>query len=65
MPIIHMHMVEGRTSEQKAALAEAVTEAVVNTLQIPAEKVRILFCEVKTDGFYVAGKSSAGAKGGG
>ena len=29
MPIIQMNMVEGRTSEQKAAVAKAVTDAVV------------------------------------
>jgi 4-oxalocrotonate tautomerase len=61
MPIIHMHMVEGRTSEQKAAVAKAVTDAVVQTLEVPEQSVRILFVDLKNDGFYVGGKRSAGA----
>lgn len=61
MPIIHMHMIEGRTSEQKAAAAKAVTDAVVKSLGVPPKSVRVLFIDMKTDGFYVAGERSGGA----
>ncbi|MAI91242.1 tautomerase family protein [Ponticaulis sp.] len=61
MPIIQMNMVEGRTSEQKAAVAKAVTDAVVETLNVPAKSVRIMIVDLKKDGFYVAGDLSAGA----
>lgn len=61
MPIIQMNMLEGRASEKKAELAQAVTDAVVRVLDCPEQSVRIMFHELKPDGFYVAGKPSAGA----
>lgn len=61
MPIINVQMVEGRTSEQKAKLAKAVTDAVIESLGVSAQAVRILISEMKSDGFYVAGERSAGA----
>jgi 4-oxalocrotonate tautomerase len=59
MPIIEVHLVEGRTSEQKAAMAEAVTDAVVRSLGARADAVRILVTEHRPDGFYVAGQTMA------
>jgi 4-oxalocrotonate tautomerase len=55
MPIIEMHMVEGRTAEQKRRVAAAVTEAVCQSLECAAETVRILITEHGGDEFYVAG----------
>ncbi|MCP1506541.1 4-oxalocrotonate tautomerase [Pseudomonas marginalis] len=59
MPIIEMHLAEGRTAEQKSRMAVAVTEAVCLSLQCPAETVRILITEHARDGFYVAGLDMA------
>ncbi len=59
MPIIEMHMMVGRTTEQKNRVAAAVTEAVSRSLDCSAETVRILITEHATDGFYVAGKTMA------
>ncbi|ENQ7793640.1 tautomerase family protein [Pseudomonas aeruginosa] len=59
MPIIEMHMVEGRTSEQKSRVALAVTEAVCKSLECPAEAVRILITEHGGDEFYHAGMNMA------
>lgn len=59
MPIIEMHMAEGRTSEQKSRVAAAITEAVCISLQCPAETVRILITEHAGDEFYVAGMDMA------
>lgn len=59
MPIIHMHLMEGRTPEQKRAAAKAVTEAVVRTLGAQPEAVRILITELGADGFYVGGLTPA------
>ncbi|MCY1450480.1 4-oxalocrotonate tautomerase family enzyme [compost metagenome] len=59
MPIIEMHMAEGRTSEQKSRVAAAVTEAVCKSLECPAETVRILITEHGRDEFYVAGMNMA------
>lgn len=57
MPIIEMHLMEGRTAEQKSAAAIAMTEALSCSLGVSPETVRILITEHKDDGFYVAGKT--------
>lgn len=59
MPIIEMHMMEGRTTEQKCKVAAAVTEAVTRALECSAETVRILITEHGSDGFFVAGQTPA------
>lgn len=63
MPIIEMHMLEGRTVEQKHRVAQAVTEAVTRSLGVPAETVRILITEHDRDEFYVAGLPRKKAQG--
>lgn len=55
MPIIEMHMTEGRTPEQKSRVAAAVTEAVCNSLNCPANTVRVLITEHREHEFYVGG----------
>lgn len=55
MPIIEMHLLEGRSSETKARVASAVTEAAAASLGVSPETVRILISEHKKDEFYVAG----------
>lgn len=59
MPIIEMHLLQGRTVEQKHRVAKAITEAVVQSLDVKAESVRILITEHDANGFYVAGQTSA------
>lgn len=55
MPIIEIHMVEGRSSEKKQRLASAVTEAVCESLACSQEAVRILITEHSMDEHYVGG----------
>ncbi|MDH4564388.1 4-oxalocrotonate tautomerase [Pseudomonas taiwanensis] len=55
MPIIEMHLVEGRTAEQKSRVAAAVTKAVSESLPCNPDTVRILITEHRHDEFYVAG----------
>lgn len=64
MPIIEMHMTEGRTPEQKSRVAAAVTDAVCESLQCPAHTVRVLITEHREHEFYIAGmtKSQRDAK---
>ena len=57
MPIIEMHMIEGRTEEQKQRVAAAVTAAVAESLDCSPETVRILITEHREHEFYVAGLS--------
>ena len=53
MPIIEMHMIEGRTVEQKQRVAAAVAAS----LDCSPETVRILITEHREHEFYVAGLS--------
>lgn len=55
MPIIEMHLMEGRTAEQKSRAAAAMTEAVSEALGVDPQTVRILITEHDANGFYVAG----------
>ncbi|OLP66843.1 2-hydroxymuconate tautomerase [Bacillus pumilus] len=56
MPIITVQMLEGRTDEQKRALVEKVTDAVVETTGANAEKVSVIIEEMKKEHYAVAGK---------
>lgn len=55
MPIINIHMLEGRTKEQKRELIKRVTEVVVETLNSPPESVRIVINDMAPDDYGVAG----------
>jgi 4-oxalocrotonate tautomerase len=46
MPFIQVHMLEGRTDEQKEALIAALTEAALTSIGAPVETVRVLITEV-------------------
>ncbi|NWG73751.1 MAG: 4-oxalocrotonate tautomerase [Rubrivivax sp.] len=46
MPTIRVELFEGRTVEQKRALAQALTEACVKTLGGSADGVDILFYDI-------------------
>lgn len=55
MPIIEMHLMQGRSVEQKRAVAEAVAEAVTRTLGVGPEQVRLLITEHSSEEFSVGG----------
>jgi 4-oxalocrotonate tautomerase len=55
MPIIHVHMFEGRTLDQKRKLAAAMTDAVVKSLDAKPETVRILLHDMSKNDMSVAG----------
>ncbi len=55
MPIIHVHMFEGKTLEQKRKLVTAMTEAVVKSLDTKPESVRILLHHMPKSDLAVAG----------
>jgi 4-oxalocrotonate tautomerase len=59
MPIIEMHLMEGRSDELKRNVAVAVTEAVTRTLACSPDTVRILITEHGADEFFVAGQTMA------
>jgi 4-oxalocrotonate tautomerase len=61
MPIIEMHLLTGRTTDQKRRVAAAVTQAVARELDVNPQSVRILITEHGPEDFSVAGVT-AGAR---
>ncbi len=55
MPVIHVHMYEGRSVDQKRKLVSAMTEAVVKSLEIKPEAVQILIHDMSKNNVAVAG----------
>ncbi len=55
MPIIQVHLFEGRTVDQKRKCAKEVTDAIVRTLSCPVDHVRIVFEDMKKTDFSVGG----------
>lgn len=46
MPIIHVHILEGRTKEKIAEVIHNITNTVAKTLDAPTENIRVLVTEV-------------------
>jgi 4-oxalocrotonate tautomerase len=47
MPEIYVHALEGRTIEQKRALIQDITEAVVRHFRVPADAVMVEIVETQ------------------
>jgi 4-oxalocrotonate tautomerase len=58
MPIIEMHLLEGRTVEQKRKAAAAITAALTESLGVRPDQVRILITEHGYEDFSVGGKTA-------
>ena len=56
MPIIHVHVIEGRTDKQLSALMEILTTAAAESLDVKKEQVRVLIQEVPNKHWGVGGK---------
>jgi 4-oxalocrotonate tautomerase len=56
MPLIEVHMLEGRTDEQKKILLEAITRAVQESLGSPLPTIRVWIQEMSKKEYMVAGK---------
>ena len=55
MPLIEIHLLEGRTDEQKKALLSAVTEAVQASIGAPLETIRVWVQEFSPREYMAAG----------
>lgn len=56
MPLIEVHMLEGRSDEQKKALLEAITRAVHESIGAPLPSIRVWIQEFSSEEFMVAGE---------
>ena len=57
MPIIEMHLLAGRTVEKKRKAVAAMTAALVETLEVRPDQVRILITEHNDEQFAVGGET--------
>ncbi|AXS81073.1 2-hydroxymuconate tautomerase [Dechloromonas sp. HYN0024] len=58
MPFAQIYMVEGRTDEQKKAVIEKVTAALVEAVGAPIENVRVWIHDVPKAQWGIAGKTA-------
>jgi 4-oxalocrotonate tautomerase len=56
MPIIQVSMFEGRTVDQKRKLVAEMTDAVVNSLGVKPEDVRIILQDMAKHDYSIGGK---------
>ncbi len=55
MPLIEVHLIEGRTDEQKKALLAAITKAVNESIGAPLETIRVWIEEFSAKEYMSAG----------
>ncbi len=55
MPIVQIHLLKGRSIDQKRALVERVTNAVSETVNAPPEAVEVIISEMERENFSRAG----------
>lgn len=55
MPILQVELLKGRTTEQKRAMAERVTQALVETVNCKKEDVKIIIREMEREDYAAGG----------
>jgi 4-oxalocrotonate tautomerase len=58
MPFAQLYILEGRSEEQKRALIEKVTIAIVEAVGAPKENVRVWIHDVPKENWGIAGVSA-------
>ncbi|CAM3914902.1 2-hydroxymuconate tautomerase [Roseateles saccharophilus] len=58
MPFAQIYLIEGRTTEQKRAVIEKVTQALTEAVGAPKENVRVWITEVPKENWGIAGVSA-------
>ncbi len=59
MPLIQVHLLEGRSPEAKKAFISEITNAAVRTLNAKPETVRVLLYELPPEHWAVGGETKA------
>jgi 4-oxalocrotonate tautomerase len=62
MPLVEIHLLEGRTDDQKKALLAAVTAAVHDSIGAPLESIRVWVQEFTPKEYMIAGVLAADRK---
>lgn len=58
MPFAQINILEGRSEEQKRAVIEKVTQALVEALDAPQQAVRVMINEVPKTNWGIGGVSA-------
>jgi 4-oxalocrotonate tautomerase len=58
MPFAQIYLMEGRSEEQKRAVIEKVTQALVEAVGAPVENVRVWIHDMPKENWGIAGKSA-------
>ena len=56
MPMVTVRWLEGRTQDQKAQLAQAITKAFIEVAKVSPDQVWLVFDDVKRSDWAMAGK---------
>ncbi len=62
MPIVQIHLLEGRTLEQKRALVKKVTDAVCESVNVTPDHVKIILSDMARHDYAHAGVLHADKK---
>ena len=55
MPLVEIHLLKGRSAEEKKKLLASVTEAVAEAIDAPLPSIRVWLHEFSEDDYMVAG----------
>lgn len=55
MPIVQIHLIEGRSIDQKRALVDKVTQAICETVNVPPDAVKIILSDMAKHDYAIAG----------
>ena len=55
MPIVQVHLLKGRSGEQKKKLVAEMTSSICSALGVKSEQVRIILSEMSHEDFAVGG----------
>lgn len=58
MPFAQIFMIEGRTEDQKRAVVEKVSQALIDAVGAPKEAVRVWIQEVPKTNWGIAGQTA-------
>ena len=61
MPIVHIYMWEGRSDDQKSAIAKGVTKALSDAADIPASATTIVIHDTKKSDWAEGGQMASEA----
>src|SRR5690348_6238081 len=56
MPFVHVHLVKGRSSETRRKLAEAITAAISDILDLEPSAIQVVLQEHERDNWAIAGE---------